>query len=589
MGVFNRKSNDAIVDITGGSEKADESGLTTPQHHDDAEKGNLDNSPVTVLRLRILAMALIVSVGGVVFGYDTGQISGFLEMPDFIDRFGSNGAFTNARSGSITGLLSIGSLLGALLSAPIADIFGRKICVIVWNVVFVCGVIIQIASVTSWVQLMMGRWLAGFGVGGLSVLTPMYQSETAPRQIRGALVSCYQLSITFGIFLADAINLGTHTIDGSASWRITMGIGFLFPLLMGTGILFLRESPRWDYRHGRIDRARTTIALSYGVSENHWEVHREMEEIREKFEAENAGGGKHKFYEVFTGPRMFYRTCLGMTLQMLQQLTGANYFFYYGTSVFAGVGISDSYVTALILGAINFGMTIPGLFVVERFGRRQALISGGLWMFLCFMIFASVGHFLFQQGIETYTAGIVMIVFAALFIAGYAMTWAPIVWAVIGEMFPTRYRAQAMGLSSSSNWLWNFLIAFFTPFITADIDFRYGYVFAACCFTGSFVVYFFLCEAKGRTLEEIDTMYITHVKPWQSSKWEPPEGEDLITADALYLTPGARDIRKANAAGMESGQKVEDVPPATKSHGIHDVSGTGHEIEAAGVRGNSIA
>jgi MFS transporter, SP family, sugar:H+ symporter len=421
----------------------------------------------------------------------------------------------------------------------------------------------------------------------------MYQSETAPRQIRGAMVSCYQLSITLGIFLADCINYGTNTDIGARQWRLPMGIGFIWPAIMIVGICFLRESPRWDYRHGKIDRARTTIALSYGVHENHFEVHRELKEIQEKWEAENAGvGGKgkqHKFYEVFTGPRMAYRTALGVTLQALQQLTGANFFFYYGTTVFQGIGLSNSYVTAMILGGINFGMTIPGLYVVEHFGRRRALIAGGLWMFMCFMVFASVGHFLFHENRDVHTAGIVMIVFAALFIAGYAMTWAPIVWAVIGEMFPTRYRAQAMGLSSASNWIWNFLIAFFTPFITSAIDYRYGYVFAACTFAGAVVVYFFLCEAQGRTLEEIDTMYITHVSPRKSSKWQPPENEDLITADALFLAPGARSIRKADAAGMESGQQVEAVPQATESHGIHDVSGTDYEPEAAGIRGNSVA
>ena len=115
-----------------------------------------------------------------------------------------------------------------------------------------------------------------------------------------------------------------------SQWRIPMGVGFIFPFIMAGGIMFLDESPRWDYRKSRIDRARTTIAHSYSVPINHWEVNREMREIKEKFDAENAGGGKHPFYEVFTGPRMAYRLTLGVTLQALQQLTGANFFFYYG-------------------------------------------------------------------------------------------------------------------------------------------------------------------------------------------------------------------------------------------------------------------
>ncbi|TKA83462.1 hypothetical protein B0A55_00579 [Friedmanniomyces simplex] len=313
-----------------------------------------------------------------------------------------------------------------------------------------------------------------------------------------------------------------------------------------------------------------------------------MREIKEKLDAENAGGGKHKWYEAFTGPRMAYRTSLGVALQALQQLTGANFFFYYGTTVFAGIGLSDSFVTSIILGTINFAMTFPGLYVVEHFGRRRALIAGALWMFMCFMIFASIGHFLLEAGRETKTAGTVMIIFTALFIAGYAMTWGPIVWAVIGEMFPTRYRATCMGISSASNWIWNFLISFFTPFITSAIDYRYGYVFAACCFTGALVVYFFLCESSGRSLEEIDTMYIMHVPPTKSTKWVAPEGEDLVTADQLYLEPGARHIRKANAAGMETAHGREEVPAPTELHGIQDVSGS-WEPEASGVRGGSVS
>jgi len=138
-------------------------------------------------------MVLVVSIGGMIFGYDTGQISGFLEMKDFLNRFGDEGtpgdrSFSNNRSGLIVGLLSIGTLIGALVAAPIADTFGRRASIVFWNIIFCVGVIVQITATYKWYQVAMGRWVAGLGVGGLSVLTPMYQSETAPRQIRGALV-----------------------------------------------------------------------------------------------------------------------------------------------------------------------------------------------------------------------------------------------------------------------------------------------------------------------------------------------------------------------------------------------------------------
>ncbi|PSK34979.1 Hexose transporter 2 [Elsinoe australis] len=522
---------------------------------------------IRIFRPRILAMVLVVSLGGLIFGYDTGQISGFLEMDDFLRRFsdttGEDGpAFSNVRSGTIVGLLSIGTLLGAIIAAPIADKFGRRISIVFWNIIFCVGVIVQIQTSTRWHDIAIGRWVAGLGVGGLSVLTPMYQSETAPRQIRGALVSCYQLFITLGIFIAYCINFGTEVRDDSSEWRIPMGVGFIFPVIMAVGICFLRESPRWDYRHGKIDRARATVAKSYGVSEDHWEVQREIREIKAKLDAENVGGA-HPWYEVFTGPRMAYRTALGITLQALQQLTGANFFFYYGTTIFTATGINNSFVTSMILGGINFGTTFLALYVVEHFGRRKSLMTGGLWMFMCFMVFASVGHFSLDRETpqNTPTAGTVMIVFAALFIFGYAATWGPIIWCITGEIYPSRYRAKAMGLSTASNWTWNFLISFFTPFITAKIDYRYGYVFAACNLAGVLVTYFFVCESQGRTLEETDTMYILHVKPWESSKWTPPENEDLVTADDLNLTSGARGIRKTEGQGELRKESVPGVEP----------------------------
>jgi MFS transporter, SP family, sugar:H+ symporter len=148
-------------------------------------------------------------------------------------------------------------------------------------------------------------------------------------------------------------------------------------------------------------------------------------------------------------------------------------------------------------------------------------------------------------------------VFAAFFIAGFASTWGPLVWTVVGELYPSRYRAMAMGMATSSNWIWNFLISFFTPFITGAIDFRYGYVFAAMCFTGAVFVYFFVCETQGRTLEEIDTMYLSGVQPWKSSKWQPTEGENIRTLDDAYRNNQGK-IHKNSSDGTQHHENVLD-------------------------------
>lgn len=512
-------------------------------------------------------MGVLVSMGGLIFGYDTGQISGFLEMQDFLQRFGEllpdpknpggppTYQFTNTRSGLIVGLLSIGTLIGALIAAPFANAFGRKYSISAWCIVFSVGVIVQIAANTKWYEIVVGRWVAGLGIGALSILVPLYQSESAPTHVRGAIVwyvvseptvthprpiifklkhrvhSCYQLFITIGILFANIVNYGTERIQNTASWRIPMGIGFLWALVLGVGILFFPETPKHNFRKGKPDQAKHTMTKLLGVSDNHRKVAFELAEMKEALEAETAGGKPH-WWEVFTGPRMAYRTILGVVLQALQQLTGANFFFYYGTKIFVSTGLNNSFETQIILGTVNVVCTFPGLYFVERFGRRISLILGGAWMCMCFLVFASVGHFALDQTTPQNTpqAGTAMIVFACLFIAAFASTWGPMVWTVTGELYPSRYRAQCMALSTASNWIWNFLIAFFTPFITSAIDFRYGYVFAACCGAASVTVYFFLLEAQGKTLEEVDEMYILRVKPWKSKGWTSADSERRLSS-----------------------------------------------------------
>ncbi|KAJ9642425.1 hexose transporter hxt5 [Coniosporium tulheliwenetii] len=378
-------------------------------------------------------MGMLVSMGGLIFGYDTGQISGFLTMRNFLahlaDRTNAAGqpSFSNVRSGTIVGLLSIGTLLGALIAAPISDRFGRKYTIVLSAAIYMIGVVVQITSTSHWYQVALGRWVGGIGVGALSVLVPVYQAETAPRQARGALVSAYQLFITLGILLAYCINYGTEGIDSPTSWRTTMGIGFIWPSIMAVGMLFLRESPRWDFRHGNIDAARTTIAKSYGVPESHPEVVREVREIQEKLmPSQQAAGNIH--------------------------------------------------------------------------------------------VFASIGSFAIDQDTPENTpdVGAAMIVFACLFIAGFAMTWGPISWTLLS----------------------NFYVAFATPFITEEINYRYGYVFASCCFAGAVIVYFFVPETQGRSLEEIDTMFVLGVNPRKSKHWKPPAGEGLTSLDNTYWCEG---------------------------------------------------
>ncbi|KAK3683547.1 general substrate transporter [Podospora appendiculata] len=518
MGLFSKKSA-SLAEVSSPEKDASHS------HH-------ATQDPVAPLiaeqKITFIAvfLGLVASIGGFMFGYVSGQISGFFDMKDFAERFGDYDmytdtiVFTAARQGAIVGLLPAGCLFGSLIAGKIADSMGRRLAISVSALSCCVGTIIEISSSTSWAQFAVGRLITGLGIGSLSVLVPMYQSESSPARIRGVLISLYQLFITLGIWTAEMINYGTHSMDSSASWRITSGISFLWALILGGGILFLPESPRYAYRMGREDEARRTIARLAGIAPDAASVNFQINEIREKLEEERAGAATH-WYEIFTGPKMLYRTLLGMILQTGQQLTGANFFFYYGTTIFRATGLSDSYVTQIILGSVNVGCTFGGLYVVRAYSRRNALMVGAAWMMMCFLVYSFVGHFVLDPDNPQNTpqAGNVLIVFSCFFIVAFATTWGPLVWTVVAELYPAQYRAPAMAVATASNWFWNFMMSFFTRFITDSIGYLYGLVFAGCCGALIVIVFFFLIESKDRTLEEIDTMYLLGVNPITSHKW----------------------------------------------------------------------
>ncbi|TKA29233.1 hypothetical protein B0A50_03743 [Salinomyces thailandicus] len=525
---------------------------SSPNHPSNAELPS--EQKVTILAV---SLGLVASIGGFMFGYVSGQISGYFLMDDYAKRFGqrqSDGTYTfdATRQGTITALLCAGCMVGSLIAGKIADSLGRRLAISVSALWCCVGTIIEISSQHTWYQFAIGRGVNGIGIGALSVLVPMYQSESAPAVLRGVLVASYQLFVTLGIWTSEMINYGTEAMESSASWRIPNGVSFIWALILGAGILLLPESPRFAYRQGREEEARHTIARLAGIAPDSRDVNYQIAEIRVKLEEEKAGADTH-WWEIFTGPKMFYRTTLGIVLQAGQQLTGANFFFYYGTTIFDGVGLNNSYVAQIILGTVNVVCTFGGLYVVQKSGRRKALMVGAGWMMMCFLIYSFVGHFLLNAGKETKTAGNVLIVFSCLFIVAFATTWGPLVWAVVAELYPARYRAPCMALATTSNWLWNFLMSFFTEFITGAIDYLYGLVFAGCCAALIFVVFFFVIESKDRSLEEIDTMYMLGVNPITSSRWD---GSKL----PQETSP---DTSGRNSSDAERGPSVARVPTKT--------------------------
>ncbi|KAL2017227.1 hypothetical protein VTK56DRAFT_2386 [Thermocarpiscus australiensis] len=494
-----------------------------------------------------LILGFITSIGGFLFGYDTGQISGILLFTDFKNRFGQvdtpDGGkdFEPIIQSLVVSLMSIGTLVGALTSSYTADWWGRRRSLSFGVALFIIGTIIQLTAMNHWVHIMMGRFVAGLGVGNLSVGVPMFQSECSPREIRGAVVASYQLLITLGILVSNCVDYGVRNFeDSSASWRTVIGLNIAFSFPLGLGILLVPESPRWLAARSNWDGARMSMARLRGLKNDpHNElVEDDMKEMREILEKERTAG-VGTWMECLVSkkngvPKQVYRTYLGVLIHFLQQWTGVNYFFYYGATIFESAGIDDPIQTQLILGAVNVFMTFFGLYVVERFGRRVPLLLGAIWQAAWLAVFAAMGTALNPD--NNRASGIVMIVSAAMFIASFAVTWGPICWVVIGETFPLRTRSKQASLATAGNWFGNFLISFLTPLATSGISYAYGFVFVGTNIAAFFLVYFFLYESVSLSLENVNLMYgQPHLKPWTSHKWKPPGYITRMRRDDAYF------------------------------------------------------
>ena len=479
----------------------------------------------------IFVCCLMIAFGGFVFGWDTGTISGFINQTDFLRRFGQQRAdgthyLSNARTGMMVSIFNIGAAIGGITLSKTGDMWGRKFGLITVVLVYIVGIVIQISSIDKWYQYFIGRIISGMGVGGIAVLSPMLISEVSPKKLRGTAVSCYQLMITLGIFLGYCSNYGTKKYHNSAQWRVPLGLSFLWALFMIGGMLFVPESPRYLIEIGRMEEAKRSISVSNKIAPDSALVLYEMENIQASVEAERIAGTANWSELVVGKPSMFRRTLMGMMIQSLQQLTGDNYFFYYGTTIFKAVGLNDSFETSIILGLVNFVSTFYALYTVDHYGRRKCLLWGCVGMVCCYVVYASVGvKKLYPHGRDRPSskgAGNCMIVFACFFIFCFATTWAPVAYVIVSETYPLRVRGKAMSIAIACNWVWGFLIGFFTPFITSSIHFNYGYVFMGCLVFAFFYVFFFVPETKGLTLEEGDEMYAEGVLPWKSSSWIPP-------------------------------------------------------------------
>jgi sugar porter (SP) family MFS transporter len=321
-------------------------------------------------------------------------------------------------------------------------------------------------------------------------------------------VAGYQFAITIGLLIASIVNNATQHRNDTGAYRIPIAVQFAWGLILAGGMVMLPESPRYFVKKGKLEEARKSLGRLSALPPDHEYVGEQLLEIRANYEYELSFGSTG-FIHCFTNEgRQLYRLLVVTTVQALQQLSGINFIFYYGTDFFQKSGITNPFVIGLITNIVNVVMTPPGMYAVERMGRRKLLLIGAIGMCVAEYIVAIVG-----VSVSSVISNKVLIAFVCMYISFFAATWGPVAWVVTGETFSLRTRSKSVALCTMSNWIWNFGIGYATPYMVdsgpgnANLGAKVFFIWGTFCLFASFFVYFFVYETKGLSLEEVDELY----------------------------------------------------------------------------------
>ncbi|KAI1149324.1 general substrate transporter [Nemania diffusa] len=510
------------------------------------------------------------AIGGGLFGFDISSMSGVLGTEAYKNFFGNPVSY---RQGAITASMPAGSLVGSLVSSFIADRFSRKIAIQVACIIWTIGSIIQCAA-TDVGMLCAGRVIAGLCVGIASSIVPVYQSEIAPKEIRGRVVSLQQWAITWGILIQYFIQYGAAQVGGgpdnpnqpAAAFRIPWGVQIVPAAILFFGLFFFPYSPRWLASKDRWEDAINTLALLHGNGDvNHPKVLAEFKEIEEalQFEREEATSS----FKALVQPRIFRRVVLGMSIQMWSQLSGMNIMMYYIVYIMEGAQIASPLTTASIQYVINVLLTLPAILYLDKIGRRPALIFGAFFMMVFLFISGGLQAAYGQPNDGTGSKDITWIVkdhpdvskgivaASYLFVATFATTWGPTSWAYPAEIFPSKVRAKAVSLATAANWFWNMVLAFAVPPLLWTINWKMYLIFAA--FNGAACIHMALMapETKGYSLEEMDDVFDSGRPAWKTHKKMSRLdrlARDIELGEVKVSGPG-REGSEATSTAVESG------------------------------------
>ncbi|CAL1695290.1 unnamed protein product [Somion occarium] len=445
----------------------------------------------------LYAISVFASLGVFLFGYDQGVMSGIITGPHFLKFFNEPKAF---EVGTMVAVLEIGAFITSIAAGRVGDIIGRRGTLFIGACVFALGGAVQTFTPGFWIMVI-GRVIAGFGVGLLSTIVPIYQSEISPPDHRGALACMEFTGNVFGYACSVWLDYFCSFIDSDMSWRIPLFVQCLIGALLAAGSLVMPESPRWliDTDHDE-EGMRVLVDLHGGDPEDVL-AKAEFQEIKERviFDRES---GEGRTYAVMW-KRYKRRVLLAMSSQAFAQLNGINVISYYAPRVFEEAGWvgRDAILMTGINAIIYVLSTLPPWYLVDRWGRRLILLTGAVVMGIAL---GFTGWWMYIDVPETPKAVVTCVI---IYNAAFGYSWGPLPWLYPPEIMPLAVRAKGVSLSTATNWAFNFLVGEMTPVLQEVIEWRlypmHGF-FCACSFV---VVYFLYPETKGVPLEEMDAVF----------------------------------------------------------------------------------
>ncbi|HTI98109.1 MAG TPA: D-xylose transporter XylE [Dongiaceae bacterium] len=464
----------------------------------------------------VILLTLVATLGGLLFGYDTAVISGAVSCLRvyFIDpRNMSDPNAANSLLGFVVSSALIGCIIGGIIGGWVSSRIGRKRGLIVAAVLFFISAVGSAAPEMLFAPIGHGgagyiwhfvfyRIIGGVGVGLASMLSPMYIAEIAPARVRGNLVAWNQLAIIFGMLVIYFINYGISRVGNSDAWLNDVGWRYMFgsealPAFLFLMFLFLvPETPRYLMLKQQEPAARAVLGRLVSATE----ADQEIAEIRASL-AQHHSGRMFSF-----GALVIF---IGIMLSVFQQFVGINVVLYYAPEIFKGMGsdTNASLLQTIIVGAVNLGFTVVAIVTVDKYGRKPLQIIGALMMAVSMLALGT--DFMFHD------KGVVALVCMLAYIAGFAVSWGPVTWILLSEIFPNQIRGKAMAVAVAAQWIANYLVSWSFPILNDNPalvnHFNHGFaywIYGIMSLLAALFMWKFVPETKGRSLEQMEHLWI---------------------------------------------------------------------------------